>query len=170
MVLFPGTFNYLSNHKKRRAMMRIMSLLFILAITITGCKGQKEEKKEEFTTEENPKTNIVVNKEYDDDGNLIRYDSTYSYYYSNVESNEDAMDSIYNEFRKHFNNQYFFSRQPFFEEFFFEDSLLKYDFYKEDFFFKRFENNMKQMEQLFRHMDSVKNAFYENQEFKVPEQ
>lgn len=133
-------------------------------------KARKKKKNKETTTKENPKTNIVVNKEYDNEGNLIRYDSTYSYYYSNTESDKGNMDSIYNEFRKHFKNHYFFSREPFFEDFFFEDSLLKYDFYKEDFFYKRFENNMKHMEQLFHDMDSVKNEFYKDQVLKVPEQ
>ncbi|MCB4234259.1 hypothetical protein LDL59_01710 [Kaistella anthropi] len=46
-----------------------------------------------------PIEDIKVNKEYDENGNLIRYDSTYTYYYSNIEGDEIAADSIFNNFR-----------------------------------------------------------------------
>ena len=41
-----------------------------------------------------PQEKITVNKEYDKDGNLIRYDSTYSYSYSSTESHRMIMDSL----------------------------------------------------------------------------
>ena len=110
-----------------------------------------------------PKTNIIVNKEYDDKGNLIRYDSTYSSYYSNIETNKLLGDSVLNNFKNYFNQSYGFSNQPYFNNFFFEDSLLKYDFYKRDFFSNRFENNMEHMDKLFMEMDSLKNSFFYQQ-------
>ncbi len=42
-----------------------------------------------------PKEDIKVNKEYDENGYLIRYDSTYTYYYSNIEGDEIVADSIW---------------------------------------------------------------------------
>ena len=110
-----------------------------------------------------PKTNIRVNKEYDKNGNLIRYDSTYSYFYSNTINNDSIRDSIYENFKNHFNRNYFFSNEPFFDNLFFQDSLLKYDFYKKDFFYDRFRQNMGRMDRLFREMDSLKNNYYHNQ-------
>jgi len=110
-----------------------------------------------------PKTNIIVNKEYDDKGNLIRYDSTYSSYYSNIETNKHLGDSVFNNFKNYFNQSYVFSNQPYFNNFFFEDSLLKYDFYKRDFFSDRFQNNMDHMDKLFMEMDSLKNSFFYQQ-------
>lgn len=141
-------------------MIRFIALLSIVAISVTGCNGQQKNQNKEKQNANLPETDIKVNKEYDEDGNLIRYDSTYSYYYSNIAEDKTMQDSIFNAFREHFNDQYFFSNRPFFEEFFFEDSLLHYDFYKEDFFSKRFQHNMKRMEELFKEMDSVKNQYY----------
>lgn len=106
-----------------------------------------------------PIEDIKVNKEYDENGNLIRYDSTYTYYDSNIEGDEIAADSIFNNFRNMFENNYSFSTTPYFNDLFFEDSLLKYDFYKNDFFHERFMNNMQQMERLFWEMDSIGNKF-----------
>jgi hypothetical protein len=76
-------------------------------------------------------------------------------------------DSIFNRFRNHFNQSYFFSEDPFFSDFFFEDSLLLYDFYKDDFFSNRFRRDMERMDSIFRGMDSIKNQFFE-QQFKEP--
>ena len=110
-----------------------------------------------------PKEDIKVNKEYDENGNLIRYDSTYTYYDSNIEGDEIAADSIFNNFRNMFEDNYSFSTTPYFNDLFFEDSLLKYDFYKNDFFHERFMNNMQQMERLFWEMDSIENKFFMEQ-------
>ena len=104
-----------------------------------------------------------MNKEYDDEGNLIRYDSTYSYYYSNIESDSMLEDSIFNDFRTYFNHTYPFANQPFFNDFFFQDSLLHYDFYKDDFFQHRYKKDMEQMNKLFWIMDSLKNQFFREQ-------
>ena len=43
----------------------------------------------------NPQTSIKVDKKYDSKGNLIKYDSTYSYYYSNIKDNKNLEDSIF---------------------------------------------------------------------------
>jgi hypothetical protein len=107
-----------------------------------------------------PKTNIKVNKEYDEQGNLIRYDSTYSYSYSNMDNDSIPNDSIFSMFRDHFNHRFSFSEDPFFKDFFFRDSVMKDDFFNDDFFMKRFKQNMEQMDNLFQEMDSVKNDFY----------
>ena len=48
-----------------------------------------------------PKENIRVNKEFDKNGNVIKYDSAYSYYYSNIKNNPVVADSIFNKFRNH---------------------------------------------------------------------
>jgi len=110
-----------------------------------------------------PKTNIKVNKEYDKQGNLIRYDSTYSYSYSNMETDTIFNDSIFSSFRDHFNHRFLFSEDPFFKDFFFQDSVMKDDFFNDDFFMKRFRENINQMDNLFQEMDSVKNEFYKRQ-------
>jgi hypothetical protein len=146
-----------------------MDLIAIaLSITLTSCSGQsKSQNGESINDLTIPQTNIKVDKRYDDKGNLVKYDSTYSYYYSNVKDNTNLKDSIFNNFKQQFNKNYSFSSNPYFNDFFFQDSLLKYDFYRNDFFINRFKNNMRMMDSLFVGMDSLKNSFF-NKQFKVP--
>jgi len=141
-------------------------LAIALSMTIQSCNGQKNEKDKDLS-QNLPQTNIKVNKEYDKNGNIIKYDSTYSAYYSNIKGDTLLRDSIFDNFKTQFNEKYFFSTQPYFNNFFFTDSLLGYDFYKKDFFYKRFRNNTNYMDKLFHEMDSIKNSFY-SQQFKIP--
>lgn len=141
--------------------------ILFLAITLifSSCKGQEKKLEDNklSDTKNAPKEDIIVNKEYDKDGNLIRYDSTYTYFYSNIENDTIAEDSIFTNFRKMFELQYPFSYKPSFNNFFFRDSLMKYDFYKKDFFSERFKQNMEQSEKIFQEMDSIKNKFFMEQ-------
>jgi hypothetical protein len=135
-----------------------------MSLMITAsCLGQSKNEKNSTENSGKPQSSFKVNKEYDKDGNLIRYDSTYSYYYSNIRNNKPLNDSLFNNFRSRFNNRYFFSDDPYFKNFFFQDSLLKHDFYKNDFFLKRFRDNMGSMDSLFRGMDLFKNDFFGRQ-------
>lgn len=149
-------------------MIRIGIIAIALSMSLNSCNGQ--ERKQNSATKGDqtmPQTNIKVDKQYDKNGNMVKYDSTYSYYYSNIKSDKKLGDSILNNFKNHFNQQYFFSDEPFFNSFFFEDTLLKYDFYRNDFFRNRFRNNMARMDSLFWGMDSMKNSFF-NKQFNVP--
>ena len=150
-------------------MKRVIIMAIMLSVTLSGCNGQKGKKEASDTAKVNaPQTDIRVNKEYDKNGNLIKYDSTYSYFYSNIKTNHGKSDSIFDDFKKHFNQSYFFSNEPYFHDLFFQDSLLKYDFYKKDFFYDRFRKNMNRMDRLFREMDSLKNGFYKEQLMPFP--
>ena len=151
-----------------------ITMFIAVSLIFSGCNGQevKKEKNKNNTDStlisgNQPKEDIKVNKEYDKDGNLIRYDSTYTYYYSNIDGNKTVGDSIFNNFRSMFEDRYPFSTKPYFDNLFFEDSLLHYDFYKKDFFHDRFMQNMQRMDRLFGEMDSIKNKFFMEQ---FPEQ
>ncbi len=140
-----------------------MFYMLVILVSLNSCNGQKEN--ENNTTDNSletikPKTNVKVNKVYDDNGNLIRYDSIYTYYYSNVEDDSLMNDSIFSSFKRSFNQSFDFSDDPFFKEFFMQDSLPGADFYTHDFFEQSFQNNMMQMQKLFMEMDSVKNRFF----------
>lgn len=142
---------------------------FMLTLFLSSCQAQEAKKKNDksIDLEKNkPQTNIIVNKEYDEAGNLIRYDSTYSSYYSNIEGDSLMGDSIMKSFRKDLFKHFPMSRSPFFESFFFEDSLADYDFYKNDFFRERYRLNQQRMEELFWEMDSIKNRFFNEQQFE----
>jgi hypothetical protein len=144
--------------------MKSIGLMIVAVIFISNCcTGQSMNKGNTDEKSNTPKTNIKVNKEFDKDGNLIRYDSTYSYFYSNTENNPLLSDSIFNTFKDHFNQNYFYSKDPYFENFFFKDSLLMQDFYKKDFFINRFKNNSEALDSLFYKMDQLKNDYFDRQ-------
>jgi hypothetical protein len=144
--------------------MKTTGFLVVAAILISsGCCGQANKMNAKGETPENPKTNISVKKEYDKNGNLIRYDSTYTYSYSNSGNNVLINDSVMDVFKDHFNRKFFFSDAPYFEHFFFGDSLQKKDFYEDDYFIHRFRDNSAAMDSLFIKMDKFKNEFFEKQ-------
>lgn len=109
-----------------------------------------------------PKVNIKVNKHFDDKGNLIGFDSTYSSFYSNVKGDTAGMDSLMNRFDRYFNRNHssFFDSQ--FNSLFFTDSLRYPDFFHRDFFMKRYELNDDYLKGMMRRMDSIKNRFYQD--------
>jgi len=109
-----------------------------------------------------PEEKIIVNKEYDENGNLIRFDSTYSYFYSNLDSNSTLEGNAFKYFQEDFFNSFPNIQKPLLDNIFFEDSLLTYDFYKNNFFSKRFEMNWKKYNDIFKEMDSIKNKFYDD--------
>ncbi|MFC2105021.1 hypothetical protein ACFLS4_06700 [Bacteroidota bacterium] len=143
-------------------MKNIIIYAILLSLIFTSCNGQENKDIKKYFENNEPQTDIKVNKEYDENGNLIKYDSTYSYYYSTVENDPLLRDSIFNEFRISFNEMYHFSEDPFFDNLFFQDTLLDFDFYSKDFFMNRFQNNRNRMNQLFLEMDSIKNLFLMN--------
>lgn len=148
-------------------MKRFSIIALALSLFLVSCNGQTE--KDENKTKKDtikPSENIKVNKEYDEEGNLVRYDSTYTSFYSNIENDTIRADSIFSSFMDIFNNSYPFSNKFYFNQLFFQDSLLKYDFYKDDFFMNRYRNNLFKMDKLFEDMDSLKNDFYNQQKKK----
>ena len=138
-----------------------------LALIISSChtKGQDEaESKKQSTMAvdslNKPKVHINVNKHYDDKGNVIGLDSTYTSFYSNVEGDTLKMDSLFRSFDRHFNlGKTSFSGRHF-DSLFFSDSLRYPDFFHDDFFLKRYELNDPYLRHMMRSMDSLKNTFY----------
>jgi hypothetical protein len=109
-----------------------------------------------------PKIDVKVNKQFDDKGNVIRYDSSYSYYYFNPGKMDSLIgtDSIYGSFKNWYFNNYNRSFNNQYHDIFFTDSLFKYDLFNEDFFQKRFDLNMNRMRKMYQQMDSVKNEYF----------
>jgi hypothetical protein len=141
--------------------------MFAYSFLLASCSAQSEN--ENKTTDNassnknEPQENITINKTFDENGNLIQYDSTYTYFYSNIEGKPEIADSIFGEFRKEFNTQYPFLSTPFFDDYFFDEAFLQKHFYMEDFFSNSFKENLESMNKLFMNMDSMKNQFFENQ-------
>lgn len=149
-------------------MKRIIIPVLAITLSFNNCIGQSENGDENKQSQKNsPVTNYKVNKEYDEKGNIIRYDSTYSYYYSNVGGDTLTQDSILDVFKQNFNQRFLFSGDPFFNDFFFQDTLPPFNFYHDDFFSNHFKNNMEELDRLMKEMDIFKNEFF-NRQFQGP--
>ena len=144
-------------------------LLLVLLLFLSSCqektRGQNPEEKNRISTVakdslNKPKVNIKVNKHYDDKGNVIGFDSTYTSFYSNLEGDTAKMDSLMGGFDRYFKRDHslFFDNQ--FNSLFFNDSTRYPDFFHDDFFMKRYELNDHYLRDMMGRMDSIKNHFY----------
>lgn len=156
--------------------MKTIIFLVPLILFFAGCGEQKSKTVEtpsaastpDTSNLNNPRISIRVNKKYDDKGNLVQFDSSYSYVYSTQAGNTNQVnaDSLYYRFNDLLRTQYnnLFERRL--NSVFFSDSLFKYDFMNSDYFNKRFELNRPLFEDVFREMDSLKtdllNRYYPN--------
>ncbi|WP_317899861.1 hypothetical protein [Aurantibacillus circumpalustris] len=107
-----------------------------------------------------PDINVKVNKQFDKNGNIIKYDSTYSYVYkSGPKGMRVDNDSIYAQFKNFFqlNSSSLLNREK--DRVFLEDSLFQYDFFNDDYFEKRFDLNQNIFRDFFKQMDSIKTNF-----------
>ena len=135
----------------------------VLSLALISCSGQTLKDSKSTVDNGKPQSHIKVNKEYDQNGNIIGYDSTYTYSYSNAGKYGQVADSIFNNFRSSFNRKFSFSDEPFFKDYFLNDSTLMHDFNQKDYFLKLFKDNMDKMDSLFLKMDMFKNNFFGNQ-------
>ncbi|HBK71184.1 MAG TPA: hypothetical protein DDZ39_05925 [Flavobacteriaceae bacterium] len=135
-------------------------ILFIsFAVILSSCNAQTKKEKEIATNKEKPKGNYKVNKEYDENGNLIKYDSIYTYYYSNVDKEEMRNDSVFKKINEHLKGIDPLNNDSFFKEFFNQENLNEDDFFSEDFFSGNLNNNQEMMQKMMKRMDSLKNEF-----------
>ena len=102
---------------------------------------------------------IRVNRQYDKEGRLVVYDSTYASHYIDQPMDSAWMDSVFFAFEEEFAQYFPWVSDGRFGSLFFTDSLLYEDFFHEDFFRKRLELNRHYMEGMMLEMDSVKNQY-----------
>lgn len=147
--------------------MKKLIAILLLSLLAAGCDGQKKQNEKPLNrvaavdSGAVPQTDIRVNKKYDDKGNLIQYDSTYSYYYSSPGfKNSISSDSLFSSFKIPLRNNYRGLFDENMNNIFFNDSLFKYDFYNADYFSKRFQMNMLRFQDMFRQMDSIKSDMF----------
>jgi len=134
---------------------------FLLSSCDRDSKGQTADlKKNQTDSVIKPKVDIKVNRRFDEKGNLIGFDSTYTSYYSNISGDTAQMDSLMGSFDRYFREDHssFFKKQ--FDPLFFNDSTRYPDFFHDDFFMRRYELNDPYMRGMMQRMDSIKNQFY----------
>ena len=155
----------------------LVHALAVMIMTLAACSGHAQQHQERpakadtlVARVDTPRTEVRVNKEYDANGNLIAYDSTYSSFYSSHNADPAMMDSLFRDFQPRFNRQFPFMTDPGFNDLFFRDSLLYPDFFHDDFFRKRMEMNSRWMQQMMAQMDSMKNGYFRDRAAKPPQQ
>ena len=136
--------------------MRNIVITMLSVLLLSSCNAQIEDKKDRNIqiNSNKPKIDYKVNKKYDDNGNLIAYDSVYTYYYSNVDRNSLINDSIYKKFNEHFN-----TNSSFFNDFMKQDEYLNEEFFSDDFFLKNYQRRQQEIYEMLRKMDSLKNSY-----------
>jgi hypothetical protein len=152
--------------RKEATMKKVMMMLSM--ILLISCNGHGEnpalamkgtQKAGQGTdTVTYPKTDIRVNKSYDPKGNIIRYDSTYTYFYKSPGLKGINPDTLFGSLEDPLRANYNMLLKKNMDSIFFNDTLMKYDFLNPDFFSKRFELNMQHFQDMFKQMDSLKSG------------
>ncbi|PZD77110.1 hypothetical protein [Mesonia sp. K7] len=152
-------------------------LLGMVGLLSISCNGQKNEKPLEIKETKGkvmkqPKGTWKVDKEFDENGNLIRYDSIYSW--SSHHTIDDLSSTDTDSLIQHFKSTFF----KLFSEYenegyegFTQDSLFSRRFFNDRFFESDFGNDFMAIDQLRQKMVERQRKFLEKHlfEFRKPE-
>lgn len=144
--------------------MKNLMILFLM-LSLLSCNGQEKEKKEankdEKTSKSEPEVKWDVKKEYDEEGNLIRYDSVYTWKYSTIKGDtiHQNLDSIMDNFKRYFEYSRPYKWGNYFSYFPKNDSLLMKDFFSEEYYLRNWKRQNKELEDFIRQIDSSRNSF-----------
>ena len=154
-------------------------LLFMVSLLSISCKGQEnetkkvEKEKNQTNIVENPKGTWKVDKEFDENGNLIRYDSIYSWSSNDKFDNLSLSDkdSLMQSFKSRFFSNYSGFENQGFKDVFSQDSLFSNHFFNDDFFGSNFGNDFMDIDKLRQQMIARQRKFLEKyqSEFIKPE-
>lgn len=144
--------------------MKKFLFLLLVPFLLNSCNAQQAKNNnepEKGSAANEPKVNVKVNKQCDDDGNLIAYDSTYVWSYSNESGNpvDVNIDSVLSQFKPMIGENY----PQFYNEYqknLFSDSLFYEDFLMPDYFMNRWQQQLLQMNRMMLEMDSIKQTFF----------
>ncbi len=153
--------------------MKKLFLLLSIPFFVVSCNAQSGEKRmaEPSSGQDSiqPKVDVRVNKQYDENGNLIAYDSVYFWSYTNKtgEPVEVDIDSVLSQFKPMIDMRFpdFFDHH---QNDFFGDSLFYHGFLAPDYFMDRWQHDMMQMNRMMREMDSLKQLFFREQYPELP--
>jgi len=141
----------------------IMFTVFV-SLMLVSCNGQnKLEKTTDKKDTIKPEIDINVHKEYDENGNLIRVDSTYTYFYSNIKNDSLLEKEIFDRFKLNFKGHFKPIDSLFMEDFYKDEPFNLDNFYTDEFFKDNFKFHQKRIDDIFKQMDSLKNSFYKRE-------
>ncbi|SRR5690606_11597748 len=155
-------------------MKKIFSILLI-SLFCFGCNGQlkKEDNKNadrDGTVQNPPEGEWKVNREYDENGNLIRYDSIYSWSSSDHLKKLGPMDrdSLLQAFRSRFSEHFSAFDHDGFPGLMAGDSLFEKRFFEDDFFASPLGRDFMDLEAVHKRMEEMQRKFLE-QYGQIPE-
>ena len=140
-----------------------------IMLNLSACNGQTGNQHAPLPTDklaqriDTPQVAVRVNKQYDANGNLVAFDSTYTSIYRSQSGNAAFMDSVFKDFKPRVGTHYPFLNDPGFNDLFFNDSLFHHDFFHDDFFQKRMEMNERFMHRMMVELDSMKNTYLQSE-------
>lgn len=134
-------------------------LISLMYTTIaTGCSAQNNDGMKHYNDQ--PYVSSKVTKEVDENGNLIRYDSTYVWKYTTKqgELTDVNIDSVIDQFKAKLNvNMPFFFDD--FNSFYTQDSMFYRDFLSPNFFTEMWKEHLDEIEGQVRGLDSMREAY-----------
>lgn len=138
--------------------------LIVFFSMLASCNSQEIKNNQTKLAKDKPHEKVTVNRKYDEKGNLIEFDSTYTSYYSTFNGDTLDLNSLLNNFPGFFNEEFFNLQSknrhnPYFNE----DSILNSYFFHDDFFEQQFIHQNENMLKMIQEMDSIKNSFFEHQ-------
>ncbi len=144
-------------------------LVCMIGVLSFGCNDQKNDAKKTETKEseenivERPKGSWKVDKEFDDNGNLIRYDSIYSWS-SNGELDTLSTldrDSLLQSFKSRFYTNFSNFEDRGFDDVFSKDSLFSNYYFNDDFFGSDFGKDFMDLDKITQQMIARQQRFLE---------
>jgi hypothetical protein len=158
--------------------MKKYGMLVLSALLTLSCNSQEKKNednaqikgKEEKITE-TPKGSWKVNREFDEEGNLIRYDSIYSWS-SNRDFGDLATmdrDSILKSMQSRFYRSFSDFNNERFPDIFGSDSLFTKQFFTDDFFNSEFGNDFMDIDRVRERMESMQRKFLERYQSEFDE-
>lgn len=138
-------------------------MILLLPLISIDCNAQKERSTLKINDHANaePKVSYKVNRKYDNKGNLVQYDSVYSWSYSSKAGTVNA-DSIFHSFNKQFSGNFGHCIWP--------DSSLFNDLSGKDFFMHNWQSGISHMQKMMQRMDSVNSLFFDRNFIKPKEE
>tara|TARA_R110002020_G_scaffold475481_2_gene710477 strand:- start:976 stop:1476 length:501 start_codon:yes stop_codon:yes gene_type:complete len=145
--------------------MKKLFLIALVATLATGCNAQNKNsdlaQSDNKANTEKPKGSWKVNKELDENGNIIKYDSIYSWSSSNQQGlTEKERDSIMKSFSSAFWGHFSLSEEGF-PSFSGGNMPSLDDFFKDDFFKNGGINQSFNMDDLQKRMEALQKQFFD---------
>jgi len=160
--------------------MKKTGILLLAAILTLGCNAQEKNKEPLSKTEtdskrtEPPKGTWKVDKEFDENGNMIRYDSIYSWSSGDdfAQLGKADQDSLLRSFQSRFYRNFSRIDDPRYKDLFADDSLFTKRFFDNDFFGSQFGKDFMDIDRVRERMEAMQKEFLERyqSQFVNPEE